>query len=237
MNILLLGSGGREHALAWKLAQSPLCERLFAAPGNPGIAEHAALVPLDARDHAAVAAFCASERIGLVVIGPEAPLVDGLADTLRGAGVPVFGPSKAAAQLEGSKAFTKELCARHHIPTGAFKRVTTAAQGLAALDLFTIPVVKTEWEPFHAWLRSGPGQLVGLSLDTDTDYRAARYAGPTFLLTGNEAQGMPPEMAAACDVLVKIPMLGKADSLNAAVATAVMAYEVLARQGNSETLA
>jgi TrmH family RNA methyltransferase len=103
--------------------------------------------------------------------------------------------------------------------------------------LFTIPVVKAEWEPFHAWLRTEPGQLVGLSLDTDTDYRSATYTGPTFLLTGNEAQGMPPEMAEACDVLVKIPMLGKADSLNAAVATAVMAYEVLARQGNSEASA
>ena len=141
MNILLLGSGGREHALAWKLAQSPLCERLYAAPGNPGIAEHAQLIALDAADHAAVLAFCEDQQIGLVVIGPEAPLVDGLADSLRAVGVPAFGPSKAAAQLEGSKAFTKELCARHNIPTGAFKRVTNAAQGLAALDSFTIPVV------------------------------------------------------------------------------------------------
>ena len=96
--------------------------------------------------------------------------------------------------------------------------------------LFTIPVVRTEWEPFLTWLRGGPGQLVGLSLDTDGDYRTARYAAPTFLLTGNEAHGMPGEYAAACDLLVRIPMLGKADSLNAAVATAVMAYEVLARQ-------
>jgi TrmH family RNA methyltransferase len=95
--------------------------------------------------------------------------------------------------------------------------------------LFTVPVVRTEWVPFLAWLRTGPGQLVGLSLDTEQDYRAARYAAPTFLLTGNEAQGMPAEYAAACDLLVKMPMLGKADSLNAAVATAVMAYEVLAQ--------
>ncbi len=93
--------------------------------------------------------------------------------------------------------------------------------------LFTVPVVRTEWAAFLAWLRAGPGQLVGLSLDTDRDYRAAAYAAPTFLLTGNEAQGMPADYAAACDLLVKIPMLGKADSLNAAVATAVMAYEVL----------
>ena len=97
--------------------------------------------------------------------------------------------------------------------------------------LFTVPVVQCEWDAFLPWLRAGPGQLVGLSLDTEVDYRAARYAAPTFLLTGNEAQGMPTDYAAACDVLVRIPMLGKADSLNAAVATAVMAYEVLARGG------
>ena len=99
--------------------------------------------------------------------------------------------------------------------------------------LFTVPVIRTEWEVFVAWLRSGPGQLVGLSLDTDTGYRDVRYAAPTFLLTGNEAHGMPAEYAEACDVLVKLPMLGKADSLNAAVATAVMAYEVMAQHGVS----
>ena len=96
--------------------------------------------------------------------------------------------------------------------------------------LFTVPIARAPWPNFLAWLRSGPGQLVGLSLDTDNDYRAARYAAPTFLLTGNEAQGLPAAYAAECDLLVKLPMLGKADSLNAAVATAVMAYEVLAQQ-------
>ncbi len=141
MNILLLGSGGREHALAWKLAQSRLCDKLFASPGNPGIADHAELVALTLTDHGAVIAFCEAQAIGLVVVGPEAPLVDGLGDSLRAAGVPVFGPSKAAAQLEGSKAFTKELCARHNIPTGAFARVTNAAEGLAALARFGAPVV------------------------------------------------------------------------------------------------
>ena len=95
--------------------------------------------------------------------------------------------------------------------------------------LFTLPVAKASWAEFVAWLRVGPGQLVGLSLDTEHDYKAPRYTAPTFLLTGNEAQGMPDFMAAECDLLVKIPMLGKADSLNAAVATAVMAYEVLSR--------
>ncbi|MBA3878641.1 MAG: RNA methyltransferase [Sphingobium sp.] len=97
--------------------------------------------------------------------------------------------------------------------------------------LFTVPVVQAEWGDFLGWLRAGPGQLIGLSLDTDRDYRAAVYCSPCFLLTGNEAQGMPDDYAAACDLLVKIPMRGKADSLNAAVATAVMAYEVLAQLG------
>jgi len=96
--------------------------------------------------------------------------------------------------------------------------------------LFTVPVVRAEWTEFLPWLRAGAGQLVGLSLETDTNYRAADYPAPTFLLTGNEAQGMPAEYASACDLIVKLPMLGKADSLNAAVATAVVAYEVLARQ-------
>lgn len=96
--------------------------------------------------------------------------------------------------------------------------------------LFTVPVVQAQWADFLGWLRAGPAQLVGLSLDTDIDYRTAAYATPTFLLTGNEAQGLPADYAAACDLRVKIPMLGKADSLNAAVATAVMAYEVLGRQ-------
>ncbi|MFM5950953.1 MAG: phosphoribosylamine--glycine ligase [Novosphingobium sp.] len=141
MNILLVGSGGREHALAWKLAQSRLCTKLFACPGNPGVAEHAELVDLAVEDHAATVAFCEAEQIGLVVVGPEGPLVDGLADSLRGAGIAVFGPSKAAAQLEGSKAFTKELCARHNIPTAGFQRVASLDAALTALDGFPIPVV------------------------------------------------------------------------------------------------
>ncbi len=106
MNLILLGSGGREHALAWKLAQSPLTGRFFAAPGNPGIAEHAECVALDIADHAAVVAFCEANAIDFVVVGPEAPLVAGIVDDLAAAGIAAFGPSKAAAQLEGSKAFT-----------------------------------------------------------------------------------------------------------------------------------
>ena len=141
MNVLLIGSGGREHALAWKLSQSRGLDTLYAAPGNPGIAQHATIVDLDATDHAAVIAFARTHAIGLVVIGPEAPLVDGLADSLRTADVPVFGPGRAAAQLEGSKGFTKDLCARAGIPTAGYDRVTTLAAAIAALDRFGVPVV------------------------------------------------------------------------------------------------
>lgn len=141
MNILLLGGGGREHALAWKLAQSPALKTLYAAPGNPGIAQHATLVDLDAADHRAVVDFCLRHSIGLVVIGPEAPLVDGLADNLRVKGFPVFGPGKKAAQLEGSKGFTKDLCKRAGIPTAGYERVTSKDGAIAALDDFGLPVV------------------------------------------------------------------------------------------------
>ncbi len=138
----MLGSGGREHALAWKLAQSNGLDTLYAAPGNPGIAAHATCVALDATDHAAVVAFVQEHGVGLVVVGPEAPLVDGLADSLRAADVPVFGPSKAAAQLEGSKGFTKDLCRRADIPTAGYVRVSTLEEAQAALaTTFGLPVV------------------------------------------------------------------------------------------------
>lgn len=141
MKVLLIGSGGREHALAWKLAQSPLLSKLYAAPGNPGIAEEAELVPLNAEDHAAVIAFCRDKVIDLVVVGPEAPLVAGLADDLRAAGFAVFGPSKAAAQLEGSKGFTKDICARYNIPTGAYQRFSAAEPAKAYIREQGAPIV------------------------------------------------------------------------------------------------
>ncbi len=126
MNILLLGSGGREHALAWKLAASPLTERLYCAPGNAGIANEAECVALDHGDHQAIIAFCRAKAIDLVVVGPELPLVAGIVDDLEAAGIKAFGPSRAAAQLEGSKAFTKDLCRAHGIPTAAYERFTAA---------------------------------------------------------------------------------------------------------------
>jgi phosphoribosylamine---glycine ligase len=141
MNVLLIGSGGREHALAWKLAQSPLLDKMYAAPGNPGIAALAELAPLNPADHRAVIDFCRRHVIGLVVIGPEAPLVDGLADNLRAMGILAFGPSKAAAQLEGSKGFTKDLCARHGIPTARYARASDRLAAEAALEAFGFPAV------------------------------------------------------------------------------------------------
>ncbi|MEQ7873740.1 phosphoribosylamine--glycine ligase [Sphingomonas sp. ASV193] len=141
MNILLLGSGGREDALAWRLRQSPSCDELVCAPGNPGIARWAECVALDPCDPAEVVRLAQARNIDLVVVGPEAPLVAGVADACRAAGIAVCGPSAAAAELEGSKGFTKDLCAKAGIPTAAYVRVDTAAAALAALDRFAIPVV------------------------------------------------------------------------------------------------
>ncbi|NJS15721.1 MAG: phosphoribosylamine--glycine ligase [Sphingopyxis sp.] len=141
MKILLVGSGGREHALAWRLAQSPSCDSLFAAPGNPGIAEHATLLPIavDAIDTLVQAAV--DHAVNFVVVGPEVPLVLGLADRLRAEGIAVFGPGAPAAQLEGSKGFVKDLCAAHAIPTAAYRRCTSADEALAVLPDFGLPVV------------------------------------------------------------------------------------------------
>src|SRR5271166_4987072 len=120
MNVLLIGGGGREHALPWKLKQSPELETLYCTPGNAGILSLAALAPAGADDHAGIIRFCREAGIGLVIIGPEAPLVAGLADELRAAGIAVFGASKAASQLESSKSFTKAICSQRGIPTAAY---------------------------------------------------------------------------------------------------------------------
>lgn len=141
MKVLLIGSGGREHALAWKIAQSPDLTKLYAAPGNPGIAEEAELVSLDTEDHGAVVQFCKDKAIDFVVVGPEAPLVAGIADRLREAGFAVFGPSATAAQLEGSKGFTKDVCARFNIPTGAYQRFNNAPKAKAYVREQGAPIV------------------------------------------------------------------------------------------------
>ena len=162
---MLIGSGGREHALAWKLAQSPNCDTLFATPGNPGIAEEADLVALNISDHAAVISFCAGHDVGLVVVGPEAPLVAGLGDSLRDAGIPVFGPNQKAAQLEGSKGFTKDICAAAGIPTAGYYRHDSKASALSGLDAFQAPyVIKADG------LAAGKGVIIA---ETRIDAEAA----------------------------------------------------------------
>ena len=167
-----MGSGGREHALAWKLAQSPLTDQLFAAPGNPGIAEIAKCVPLGVKDHDAVIRFCAENAVGLVVIGPEAPLVDGLSDSLRLAGLAVFGPSQAAAQLEGSKGFTKDLCARAGIPTAGYVRTASLAEARTALARFAAPyVLKADG------LAAGKGVVIAATRDEAEAALADMFGG------------------------------------------------------------
>ncbi len=141
MRLLLIGSGGREHALAWSLHASPLLSKLFAAPGNAGICDIAECVALDPADHAAVVSFCRRERIDLVVIGPEAPLVAGLVDDLEAADIRAFGPTRAASQLEGSKGFTKDLCREAGIPTAGYRRFTDRDEARAYVEGLALPVV------------------------------------------------------------------------------------------------
>ncbi|MBY0225659.1 MAG: phosphoribosylamine--glycine ligase [Hyphomicrobium sp.] len=141
MNVLLIGSGGREHALAWKLAKSPLLTTLYCAPGNPGIAEVATCVAIDISDHAGVVAFCREKDVSFVVVGPEGPLVGGLTDALAGEGIAHFGPSRKAAMLEGSKGYTKDLCREHGIPTAAYGRFADAEAAKAYLATQRFPIV------------------------------------------------------------------------------------------------
>ncbi|MEA1072641.1 phosphoribosylamine--glycine ligase [Sphingomonas sp. LY160] len=185
MKILLLGSGGREDALAWRLTQSPSCTSLVAAPGNPGIARWAQCVSIDPADPQAVVALAKERAVDLVVVGPEAPLVAGVADACRAAGIAAFGPSAAAAQLEGSKGFTKDLCANASIPTAAYVRVETEAAALAALDRFSIPVViKADG------LAAGKGVSVAMTrAEAEAAIRAAGDGAMVIeeFLTGEEA--------------------------------------------------
>jgi phosphoribosylamine--glycine ligase len=185
MRILLLGSGGREDALAWRLRQSPSCEALFAAPGNPGIARWAECLDADICAPREIVALAQRLAIDLVVVGPEAPLVAGVADALRSARIAVFGPSAAAARLEGSKGFTKDLCAREGIPTAEYVRVETEADARSALDKFAIPVViKADG------LAAGKGVTVAMSRAEADAALAAAGDGPMVIeqfLEGEEA--------------------------------------------------
>src|SRR3982075_3439139 len=160
MNILLLGSGGREHALAWKMAASPLTDRLLCAPGNAGIAREAECVALDITDHAAVIAFCKASKVDFVVVGPDAPIAAGIVDDLNAAGFKAFGPTKAAGQLESSKNFTKALCRANNIPTAAYRHFTGAEAAKTYIRAQGAPiVVKADG------LAAGKGVVVAQTVD------------------------------------------------------------------------
>jgi phosphoribosylamine--glycine ligase len=185
INILLLGSGGREDALAWGLRQSPSCGELLAAPGNPGIARWAECLAIDPSDPEKVVALARERNVGLVVVGPEAPLVAGVADACREAGIPVFGPSSAAAMLEGSKGFTKDLCAAEGIPTARFVRLADTDAALEALGEFGLPVViKADG------LAAGKGVTVAMAAD-DSEQAVRDLGGAPLVieefLEGEEA--------------------------------------------------
>ena len=172
MNVLLIGSGGREHALAWALSSSPMLKKLFCAPGNPGIAKFAQCVELDPARHQDIIRFCRDEHIGLAVIGPEAPLVAGLGDTLAEHGIKYFGPTKSAAALEGSKGFTKDLCREANIPTAAYGRFTDRTSALAYLASQPVPiVVKADG------LAAGKGVVIATSRKEAEDAIDACFSG------------------------------------------------------------
>ena len=160
MNILILGGGGREHALAWAVKQNPKCDRLIVAPGNAGIAQMAEVASINILDGAEVVGFCAENAIDFVIIGPEAPLAAGVADACRAAGVLTFGPSAAAARLEASKAFTKEICDACAAPTAGYARFTDATAARAYVQAKGAPlVIKADG------LAAGKGVIMGMTLD------------------------------------------------------------------------
>jgi phosphoribosylamine---glycine ligase len=162
MNILIIGAGGREHALAWKAAQSPLAEKVYVAPGNAGTALEPSIenVDVDSGDVDALKAFALNKDVGLTIVGPEAPLVDGIVDSFTAAGLKCFGPMRGAAQLEGSKAFTKDFLARHEIPTANYASFTDVDEALAYLNETGAPiVVKADG------LAAGKGVIVAMTLE------------------------------------------------------------------------
>ena len=211
MHILMLGSGGREHALAWKIAASPLVTKLWCAPGNAGIAREAECVPLDIADHEAVIAFCKANAVEFVVVGPETPLAAGIVDDLGRAGIKAFGPSKAAAQLEGSKGFTKDLCAEFGIPTAAYRRFDNEAGALAYVRAQGAPIViKADG------LAAGKGVVVAKTLREAEDAVAMMFAGH-FGAAGAEVvieeflAGREVSFFALCDGETALPLASAQD--------------------------
>ncbi|AGK58981.1 phosphoribosylamine--glycine ligase [Hyphomicrobium denitrificans 1NES1] len=211
MNVLLIGSGGREHALAWALSASPLLGKLFCAPGNAGIAEVAECVRLDSADHDAVIRFCRDNKIGLVMIGPEAPLVAGLGDALGEAGVRYFGPTKAAAQLEGSKGFTKDLCREANIPTAAYGRFADVGAAKAYLASQSLPIViKADG------LAAGKGVVIA-TMRAEAEAAVDACFSGTFGAAGSEVvieeflEGEEASFFALCDGTAALPLASAQD--------------------------
>jgi len=211
MHILLLGSGGREHALAWKIAASPLLTKLWCAPGNAGIAREAECVALDIADHGAVIDFCKRHAVELVVVGPETPLAAGIVDDLAAVGIKAFGPSRQAARLEGSKGFTKALCSEFGIPTGAYGRFTSATEALAYVRAQGAPiVVKADG------LAAGKGVVVANTLREAEDSIAMMFEG-AFGAAGAEIvieeflAGREISFFALCDGETAIPLASAQD--------------------------
>lgn len=177
MNILIIGNGGREHALAWKAAQSPLADKVYVAPGNAGTALESSLenIAISATDIPALLAFAQSRDIGLTIVGPEAPLVIGVVDAFQAAGLKIFGPSQAAAQLEGSKAFTKDFLARHNIPSAEYQNFTEVEPALAYVRSKGAPIViKADG------LAAGKGVIVAMTLQEAEDAVQDMLAGNAF---------------------------------------------------------
>jgi phosphoribosylamine---glycine ligase len=211
MHILLLGSGGREHALAWKISASPLVTKLWCAPGNAGIAREAECVALDVANHSAVIDFCKQNDVELVVVGPETPLAAGIVDDLAKVGIKAFGPGKEAAQLEGSKGFTKDLCAEFDIPTGAYKRFGGAADALSYVRAQGAPiVVKADG------LAAGKGVVVAKTL-TEAEAAIATMFDGAFGAAGAEVvieeylAGREISFFALCDGESAIPLASAQD--------------------------
>ena len=211
MNVLLIGSGGREHAIAWALRSSPQLDKLFCAPGNAGIADVAECVRLDPADHEAVIRFCGEHNVELVVIAPEAPLVAGLGDALGAAGVRYFGPTKAAAQLEGSKGFTKDLCREANIPTAAYGRFGDAASAKTYLASQALPiVVKADG------LAAGKGVIIATTRDEAEAAIDACFSG-AFGAAGSEVviedflDGEEASFFALCDGVTALPLVSAQD--------------------------
>ena len=211
MNLLLLGSGGREHALAWKIAASPLLTKLWCAPGNAGIATEAQCVALDVADHAGVIDFCHANAIDLVVVGPETPLAAGIVDDLAAAGIKAFGPGREAARLEGSKGFTKALCTEFGIPTGTYGRFSNAADALAYIREQGAPiVVKADG------LAAGKGVVVAMTM-AEAEAAVAMMFDGAFGAAGAEVvieeflEGTEISFFALCDGETAIPLASAQD--------------------------